>query len=386
MTVGLVMLTVAAHAAMQVLGMLEPARAEWVLERFAVEGGVRFEWWGLWTSVLLHGGWLHLAGNMLFLWVFGPAVEDRLGRLGFLLFYAAAAAASGGVHALIEVREFAFGPLGDPVVVGVPAIGASGAIAGVTAAYFVFFPTSRIKVLWLIGLAVMQAPAWWMVGLQVAWNLLAVGTGQDRGIAYSAHLGGYAFGAAAAVCLLAIRIVRSDQDDLVSILRHKRRRKQFRSASMPAVVVPRPVAAARERATDASIEAVAGARANVSSLISQGKFDEAADAYDALCRDHADKPDMLVLSRAAQSALAAHLYTLGRSAQAANAMQRFLAAYPSDREADAMRLLLSRLLRDRLGRQDEARALLEAIIQDASDPDLAAKAREELNERQESSP
>jgi membrane associated rhomboid family serine protease len=140
------------------------------------------------TSMFLHGGWLHLVGNMWYLWIFGDNVEDRLGRGRFLLFYLTA----GVVAALIH---YALHP-----VSRVPTVGASGAIAGVLGAYLVAFP--RARVVTLVPLfpffQVMALPAVLVLGLwfvmQFFSGFLALGYGGGGGVAWWAHIGGFAFG------------------------------------------------------------------------------------------------------------------------------------------------------------------------------------------------
>jgi membrane associated rhomboid family serine protease len=142
------------------------------------------------TSMFLHGGWAHLGFNMLFLWVFGNNVEDRLGRRRYLAFYLL-----GGMAAIALQWLAARGS-------DVPTIGASGAIAAVLAGYLVLFP--RAMVITLVGWIPLPVPAMlflliW-IGLQVAGAAAGfgqVGSGGGGGVAYFAHLGGFAFGLAA---------------------------------------------------------------------------------------------------------------------------------------------------------------------------------------------
>lgn len=375
-TISIVTLTIGVHLSVFMLSMFDSQLADRIVETFCVQGGFRFRWWGLLTSAFLHAGWLHLAGNMLFLWVFGPSVEDRYGHLGFLAFYLAGAAASGGAHALVEVQPFAIAG-GQTMLVGVPAIGASGAIAAVTGAFLVMFPNTRVRVLWLIGLSVVFAPAWWLIGLGVAWNLFAVGVGDQQNIAYIAHLAGYGFGFVVAMGLLAARVVPRDSADLLTMIRHAQRRRQFRVAATPEAVVPRPVRAAT-MPPDETIDAVAEARAEVSRLIASKDFEGAAKAYQAMESQFAHRPEMLSLSRNAHATLAAHLYSSGRYRLAGSAIERFVASYPNDREADHMRILLARLYREKLGRASEATTLLEEIIATTQDAEVRTLASSEL--------
>jgi membrane associated rhomboid family serine protease len=140
------------------------------------------------TSMFLHGGWLHLAGNMLYLWVFGDNVEERMGRLRFLLFYLVCGVAAVFAQALPapETR--------------VPMIGASGAISGVLGAYLLLFPRARVRVLVLVPmrpvLKIIRMPAVWVLGLWFGVQLIAslTATAGEGGVAFRAHLGGFVAG------------------------------------------------------------------------------------------------------------------------------------------------------------------------------------------------
>ncbi|MBI3855041.1 MAG: rhomboid family intramembrane serine protease [Planctomycetes bacterium] len=148
------------------------------------------EWPTLFTSMFLHGGWLHLIGNMLFLWIFGDNVEDRLGHVGYTVFYVACGLAAGGAHIAFNSHS------------EIPTLGASGAISGVMGAYIVFFPHARVKTFIWLGVLyadVVRTPAWLWIGIwilqQVVFNALDRG-GLGGGVAYLAHIGGFAAGAA----------------------------------------------------------------------------------------------------------------------------------------------------------------------------------------------
>lgn len=139
------------------------------------------------TSMFLHGGWMHLAGNMLFLWIFGDNVEDLLGHLGFLIFYVAAGVAAALGQMVADPNS------------GVPVVGASGAIAGVMGGYLLMFPRARVDILVIIVIIfrVFTIPAWVMLGLWFAIQLVsgaAAGQAQGGGVAYWAHAGGFVAG------------------------------------------------------------------------------------------------------------------------------------------------------------------------------------------------
>lgn len=146
----------------------------------------------LFTCMFLHGGWLHILGNMWFLWIFGGNAEDRLGRLTFLLFYLVCGIASGITQAV-----FSWGS-------HVPSVGASGAISGILGAYIVFFPYA--KILTLVPLFIFfftaRIPAAIFIGLWFVVQFLsgvgtlgAAGAAASGGVAWWAHIGGFIVGA-----------------------------------------------------------------------------------------------------------------------------------------------------------------------------------------------
>ena len=149
----------------------------------------RFGLESLLTSMFLHGSWLHLLGNMLFLYIFGDNVEDRLGHVRYLLFYLLCGCAAGGAQALSAPGSV------------VPMVGASGAIAGVSGAYFLFFPGARVVTLVPIFffLQVIEVPAVvflliWFLG-QLALGVAALGSHANvGGVAFWAHVGGFVAG------------------------------------------------------------------------------------------------------------------------------------------------------------------------------------------------
>ena len=152
------------------------------------------------TSMFLHGGWLHLIGNMWFLWIFGDNVEDALGSFRFVFFYLACGLAAGFTH-------FILGPSS-----AVPTIGASGAIAGVLGGYLVLYPGARVLTLVPLGffMRIMELPAALMIGLwfliQFASGLLTQGM-EGGGVAWWAHVGGFIAGLALVKLLRKRRLV-----------------------------------------------------------------------------------------------------------------------------------------------------------------------------------
>jgi membrane associated rhomboid family serine protease len=151
------------------------------------------EWTTLFTSQFLHGGWLHLISNMVYLWVFGNNIEDRLGHFKYLIYYLTCGALAALCQWLISMNS------------AIPSLGASGAIAGILGAYLLWFPQARITTLIFLGFFVttINVPALVIIGIFFIQNVIfglaslqatanmSIETG---GVAYWAHIGGFVFG------------------------------------------------------------------------------------------------------------------------------------------------------------------------------------------------
>ena len=139
----------------------------------------------LFTSLFMHAGWLHLGGNMLYLWIFGDNVEDRFGHVKFAIFYLLCGLAATFAQLMFSMNS------------NVPNLGASGAIAGVLGAYILLFPQGRVRV--LQGQRVIQVPALIVIGLWIVLQLFSsvgsiANTADTGGVAYMAHVGGFVAG------------------------------------------------------------------------------------------------------------------------------------------------------------------------------------------------
>jgi membrane associated rhomboid family serine protease len=185
-TVGLIVLN-----ALVFLFELQLSRPE--LQLFVQAFGVvpaAFSWTSLVTSMFLHEGWMHLLGNMLYLWIFGDNVEDQLGHVGFLIFYLCAGAAAAMCQVIVSAGST------------IPMIGASGAIAAVMGAYFVLYPHSRVLtvVFLLFFMDMVEIPAIFFLGIWFIKELFS-GVGSlgarslNGGVAFWAHVVGFAVGA-----------------------------------------------------------------------------------------------------------------------------------------------------------------------------------------------
>jgi membrane associated rhomboid family serine protease len=149
------------------------------------------------TSMFLHGGLMHLIGNMWYLWLFGNNVEDALGRPRFLAFYLGAGALAAAAQTLASAVQAAPLPAAEATaLLSVPMVGASGAIAGVLGAYLVLFPHARVQTLLIIVILVriVYLPAWIFIGLWFLLQLAGVILGGMAGVAVFAHIGGFLAG------------------------------------------------------------------------------------------------------------------------------------------------------------------------------------------------
>jgi membrane associated rhomboid family serine protease len=138
------------------------------------------------TSMFMHGGFAHLFGNMLYLWIFGDNIEDRLGHLRYLLFYLLCGVLASLAHVLTNTGSY------------IPSLGASGAISGVLGGYLLLFPSRRVHAI-AMHFFVTQVPAWLSIGLWFVFQLvnglgMLGGGSQAGGVAYAAHIGGFIAG------------------------------------------------------------------------------------------------------------------------------------------------------------------------------------------------
>ena len=333
-----------------------------------------FKVWQLVTYQFVHdphGIW-HIAFNMLFLWVFGSAVEDRLGRQWFLIFYVVGGAVAALAHAT-------FTPA--------PIIGASGSIAGVTGAFLALFPRSRIQVFFFfffVGL--ISIPSLWFIAFYVGVDLLrqvgdVLGAG-DSGVAYMAHIAGYVYGFSVGFLLLATKLLKREEFDVFYLFTQARRRAAFRAASRQgaagvwdsaqADTGSRLSSQTARAAPPSSIdEQQAELRARINQLLATGDLQEAARTYQTLlartpppkAEPRREDPDAsigaTVLAEQGQLDIASQLYALGDHADAARAYEVLIQSYPTSARADEVRLILGLLYVRHLNLPQRARELIE---------------------------
>ncbi len=328
------------------------------------------------TSMFLHAGLMHLGGNMLFLWVFGNAVNDRFGHVGYAAFYL-----TGGVLA----------GLGYMVMGGqAPVLGASGAIAGVTGCYLVLFPRVRVTVLWwMIIIIPMEVPSLYLIGVYFVYDLLMTLTGTGGQVAVAAHLTGYLYGFAIAMGLLGVSLLPRDVYDLLSLLKAHRRRAGYRrmvqggynpyghSSALRRSPNARPIEARTVESTprtDTPSAEVLRLRQEIARTHGLGDFSQAADRYLELVGQAED----VVLPRQQQLDVANQLMSEQRYPQAADAYERLLRHYPQYEHLGDIQLMLGIIYGRYLGQAAKAREHLSRALQGLHDQRKVALARSEL--------
>ncbi len=326
------------------------------------------------TYQFRHGDMMHLAGNMLFLWIFGNAVCDRMGSLNYVVFYLA-----GGVFAGLVFAYSNNNPL----------LGASGAIAAVTTAFLVLFPRVHITLLlWLFIVMPLQLPAMAVIVFKIIlWdNIVAprFDSGMVSNVAYSAHLGGYAFGFATAMLLLMSQALPRNQFDLLALWDRWRRRTgtfaDFGYEHSPPTTRRVTVEQVESRPLDEIAMGPADQlREDILDRLSEHDYTEAARLYDRL----RTLDDTVVLPRRQQLELANMFAHGDRHADAVEAYEAFLQAYPNAADAFQVRLFVGLMCRRYLGDAARAAGHLRIAVQgleDVTERDLAAEelARAEL--------
>lgn len=317
-----------------------------------------FRVWQLFTSMFMHdpGQIGHLAFNMLFLWVFGAPVEDRLGRLGFLAFYLMAGVFAALAHMMVSQS---------------PVIGASGAIAGLTGAFLALCPRSRILVLFLLGFVVYAVPSLWFIGLYFAIDVLRqagelLGRGGAR-VAYMAHIAGYIYGFVLAFALLGLGVIKRTEFDMFFLFKQWRRRAAFRQASGggPAGLWDSSTADTTHRLatfkkeepelTEADREHLE-LRSEINRLANEHDLPAAAAAYRRLL---ARAPNT-VFAESRQLELANQLYAQAEYEWAAKAYELLLERYPGSSHGAEVRLILGVIYTRQLKHPARAREVIEA--------------------------
>ena len=321
--------------------------------------------WQFITYQFLHASPMHLIGNMIFLWVFGNAVEDRLGKFGYLFFYLSMGVLAGIGHWLTS---------------GAPVLGASGSVAGVSGAFLVLFPLTRITFFyWFFFIGFFEISAKWVIAFYVIKDIFFMGMGVGN-TAYTAHLAGYLGGFCIALGLLASRALDREPYDLFTMWGHKRRRNEFKKLSEKGYQAWEGKAHhPGKNASDAELteedRQIVELRQQISRAIGNHDLDDATKTYLTLIDRHGEQ----TLSQSQQFDIANQLFAQGEHAHAATAYDRLLNAYPKHDERGRAQLMLGLINARYLNKPDDAKPHLQEASQRLHGDD-AALARQLLSE------
>ena len=324
--------------------------------------------WQFVSYAFLHAGYMHIIGNMFFLYLFGNNVNDRLGNIGYLCFYLAGAVFSGIGHTLIS---------------GGNVIGASGAVSAVTGAYLVLFPHTLITVIyWFFIIGMIEVPALYFILLKmiIIDNII---TRYSPQVAHGAHLSGYAFGILAILGMLAIGLISSNNFDLFAMVKQWNRRRRYRDAvsgsydpytgrtenkRIKAKEIKSP---AQQQKEERTIEL----RNEISKRIAERNMPAAAGLYLELMNHDSQQ----ILPRQNLLDIANQLAGDNKHAESAQAYEQFLAHYSKYEHAEQVELMLGILYCRYLTQPELAKKYLEAAATKLTDPGQLKMCNDELD-------
>ena len=348
-------------------------------------------WYTFVTSAFLHGDFFHILGNLLFLWIFGDNVEDKLGHVLYFLFYVVAGALACAFYLLFT--GFAGG--------SVPLVGASGAIAGAMGCYMVFFPNARIRFFYwffFFFMGVVPIRAKWSLGIWIMLNLmwwLLLKSQYVTGVAYAAHVGGFAVGIGVAILtkqrLVSMgRVVQGDrmtgfapEEPTPRPKREETYRPQsFQHAGSEPVAPEEPSVPRFDRdyvspriQTDRSHEGFFGTEEAIVTCMSTGQMDLALEKY----RDYVRMRHAKALPSRAQIEIAAEMFKLKDFEGALEAYRRYLARYPTGPDAPEAKFRLGVILSRYRKEYFRAREYLLQAVVEHPDPKIVTFGRNELD-------
>ncbi|MBN1787346.1 MAG: rhomboid family intramembrane serine protease [Sedimentisphaerales bacterium] len=332
--------------------------------------------WQFISYAFLHGGMGHIFGNMYFLYIFGANVNDRLGNLGYLVFYLAGAVFSALGH-ILAASLYGSG-------IASPVLGASGAVAAVTGAYLVLFPHSLITIVyWFFFIGTMELPAIWLILAKMVFidNIIAT----VPGVAHDAHLAGYAFGILAMLILLAANLIKPDYTNLWAMMKRWNRRRVYRDvvADDGDPFAPRlsKKIQSKEVKTEAQKqeeEKTAGIRKEILTRINQGNVAAAADLYLELNSQYTGQ----ILPRQPLLDIANQLMSAGKWTDAAGAYEKFLSRYHGSEHSEQVELMLGVIYARYLNDKDKALDHLKKAQDKVTDPGQKKMCTDEIQRLQ----
>lgn len=315
-----------------------------------------------------HAGLSHLLMNMVFLYVFGNNVEDRLGKAGYLLFYLAGGILAGLGHSMLEPA---------------PVLGASGAVAGVVGCYLAWFPVSNITMMYWVFMLVgtFEISSMMLILFQAGQDAVMF-LGQFGGVAYLAHLSGYAYGFGIGMGLLWLGVMPREPYDFLALIQQYQRRRQFQALTRDGYqpwlhgVGPHGRGGVGESENTASKE-IMDLRVQIHEAVGAHEIQRAAQLYTQLL---AIDPRQ-VMSQQQQLDLANQLMAQQRYEWAAKAYELFLSAYKGYGQHGKIELILGLIYGRYLGQYARARELLERAkpyLMEPGDRELAGEVLAEI--------
>ncbi len=360
---------IAANIVVFVLSYLVSAIHEEFFETFMLIS-VRPHLWQFITYAFLHSGLMHLLGNMFFLYLFGNNVNDKLGNIGYLLFYLAGAVFSAIGHSLIRSS---------------PVVGASGAVAAVTGAYLVLFPQTLITVFYwfFYFIDTFEISALYFIGFKmIFWDNVV--ERRISNVAYDAHLSGYAFGILAMLGLLAAGVISHSPFDLWAMIKRWNRKRIYRDAvgggydPFAGQEVMKSGEAKEVKLSpeqQQNQEKIQQLRSTISARILEHNLAAAAAIYLELIRLDSSQ----ILPRQQLLDIANQLVSQGNHAEAAQAYERFLASYGSYEYTEQVELMVGLLYSRYLNEPKSALTHLKAAVGRLTDPAQLKMCRQELD-------
>lgn len=330
-------------------------------------------WYQFFTYQFFHAGWAHIGGNMLFLWVFGNSLEDRLGPIGYTCFYLAAGIVAGCGHVLTWSS---------------PVLGASGAIAGVTGAYLALFPLSYVTIgYWFFIIGTFEVASIYLILLSffkdVLYKFADIGN-----VAYLAHISGNLLGFAVGLALLATGMLPREPYDFPALITRARKRWTARRLTRKgwspwqADMMNRDNGPSKPKdlrttsADDPKLESINRQRADVITALAAGNHRRAVQGYEQLLK----LDDEQILPRAHQLDVGGLAMQAGRYDTAAGAYERFSRAYPDDEAGEEVKLILGLIYCRYLHAPGRASPLLRHAANNHPDPARRELAKQCLNE------
>jgi membrane associated rhomboid family serine protease len=301
------------------------------------------------TYAFLHANIGHLLGNMLFLYIFGNNVNDKMGNLGYLAFYLAGAVFAGIGYAVMQTGTS-------------PVIGASGAVAAVTGAYLILFPRSNITVIYFFFmLGQFEVSSMFFIVFFFVKDVVFQFAG-DRSVAYFAHIGGSLFGFTVCMSLLGARLLPRDQFDVLALLQRWNKRRQYQSLVRqgynPFGYMPPFGMREEPQEVDPAMQRILDMRAEISEAVAHHNLPHAAALFLKLKTIDPNQ----VMSRQTQLDLANQLASQQFFAQAADAYEGFLRCYTNYESIEQVELMLGLIYSRYLNEYEKANDHLEKAL------------------------